>query len=183
MVSKHYICNNQIYTNLTQKGNNMKGLRFIGTFAAFCLLWLLPTASKAQAYWPSLFVHTTDNKQVVFHLNEIGNIYRDEAYLFFNTVGGEQIAYPYEDIVKFTFGKDSSVDEISSERIEFSYSNNTLSAKGLKSGNKLTVYTVSGTVAASTIADSMGVARIDMSDMPKGVYIVSTNGISYKIAK
>ena len=161
----------------------MKRLRFIGTFAAFCLLWLLPTASKTQEPTKILILHTVDGKEVAFRLDNGIMLSTEPDFLSIQTWDSGIINYSYDDIIKFTFGKDSSVDEISSERIEFSYSNNTLSAKGLKSGNKLTVYTVSGTVAASTLADSMGVARIDMSDMPKGVYIVSTNGISYKIAK
>lgn len=61
---------------------------------------------------------------------------------------------------------------------QFSFSNAEVS--GLKAGARVTIYNLNGTQISSVTADGEGRVALDLSSLPKGVYILRTPTKSFK---
>lgn len=62
---------------------------------------------------------------------------------------------------------------------QFAFANGTVS--GLKAGAKITVYQIGGQVVKSIAADNEGKAELNLSNLPKGIFIIKTPTKSIKI--
>lgn len=66
----------------------------------------------------------------------------------------------------------------------FSVDQNQIKASGLQAGERVSLYALNGTLQQTTIASSNGTTSLSLGALPKGVYIVRTQGgISYKFMK
>ena len=52
---------------------------------------------------------------------------------------------------------------------------------GLKAGARVGIYSINGTLVSNINADAQGAASINLSNLPKGVYILRTPNKSFKI--
>ena len=59
------------------------------------------------------------------------------------------------------------------------FSNATIS--GLKAGALVRVYNISGVAVSTLTADAEGKVSVDLNNLPKGVYILSTPSKSFKV--
>ena len=105
---------------------------------------------------------------------------------------GVSVSYVFTDVQRFFFEDDvedyvtgiQGAEEESYVIPVFSYANGIIAVRGLKAGERITVVSVNGSAVASAKADQVGTARIDISGVVNGVYVVSIDsGVSFKLLK
>lgn len=66
----------------------------------------------------------------------------------------------------------------------FSYANGVVSVTGIAAGEQVAVYSINGSKVNDAKANQAGTASVDISNVPTGVYVVSTgSGVSFKLLK
>lgn len=107
------------------------------------------------------------------------------------SVGGtERVSYPYADVARILF---ESVETtgislprqdggwVEGSHTVFCFTEGGLRASGMRAGECICVYSLSGGLVASLKAGSDGAASLQLSSLPQGVYVVRTQGgVSYK---
>ena len=53
--------------------------------------------------------------------------------------------------------------------------------KGLKAGSRIAVYTIDGVMVTSIAADEAGEASVDISALPRGIYVVKAPNRTIKV--
>lgn len=107
------------------------------------------------------------------------------------SVGGtERVSYPYADVARVVFEDVDATgislpnqggDDAPGIHTVFAFDGGSLVASGLKVGERVSVYSLQGGLAASLAAGSDGVAALQLSSLPQGVYVVRTQGgVAYK---
>lgn len=104
--------------------------------------------------------------------------------------GAERVSYPYADVARVVFEDVDATgislpkqggDDAPGIHAVFAFDGDKLVASGLKAGERISVYTLKGGLAASLAAGSDGVAVLQRSSLPQGVYVVRTQGgVAYK---
>ena len=98
------------------------------------------------------------------------------------------VNYTFSDVERFYFEDDIvtgvTQTEVQVEYPVFSYRSGIISVKGLRAGESVSVYSLSGCKVNSAKAGQDGIVRVDFSAGVTGEYIVNTGrGISFKILK
>lgn len=87
-------------------------------------------------------------------------------------------------VVKFSFGDEtSSVGKVEADEIRFTIPDaDHVMAEGLKAGESVTVVSVEGRIVKAVRADAAGNARIELTGLASGVYVIATeSGKNIKI--
>lgn len=92
-----------------------------------------------------------------------------------------RVGVEIRDVENFEFVNSSSVETIGEDRIKVSFDNETLTVKGLQEGSLVGLYDISGIEFAQGAASAGGEVRLDISELPAGVYIARGKGISLKV--
>ena len=103
---------------------------------------------------------------------------------------GNSVSYAFADVSKFYF-EGSVVEGIAQTQVDasasapvFAYANGTLSVSGLNAAETIVVFSTAGETLTKVDADGEGRAHVDLSTLPTGVYVVSTQrGVSFKLFK
>ena len=77
----------------------------------------------------------------------------------------------------------SSVNDSSASSLVFDCSGDVVSVSGMKAGGQLTVVSASGQLIGKAVAGSDGTAEVSLGAAAPGIYVVSAQGVSYKISK
>lgn len=99
---------------------------------------------------------------------------------------GQSFAYPMAQVATLTVTPQTlGVDDaaLASTAVTFEYDGTTLTCRGLSAGATVALYNLGGTALASTAAASDGTATIDLSNLAKGVYVISAGAESFKFIK
>lgn len=92
-----------------------------------------------------------------------------------------RVGVEIRDVENFEFVNSSSVETIGEDRIKVSFDNEILTVKGLQEGSLVGLYDISGLEIAQGAASAGGEVRLDISELPAGVYIARGKGISLKV--
>lgn len=92
-----------------------------------------------------------------------------------------RVGVEIRDVENFEFVNSSSVETIGEDRFKVSFDNETLTVKGLQEGSLVGLYDISGLEIAQGAASAGGEVRLDISELPAGVYIARGKGISLKV--
>lgn len=143
------------------------------------LLW--PSAVKADDM--VLRVWQADGKVMNIKLSEEPvTTYADGKLII--TTTRTTVTFPLEQVVKYTYS--DGTDGISSPAAmssEVSADGETITFKGLKPGTAVSLYTVAGQLVSTVTSNGPAKTVVSVSQLPVGVYVVKTNGITYKITK
>ena len=97
------------------------------------------------------------------------------------------VTYALTDILRFTYvnTNPTGINEIAEmdDPTEVSYQDGTLVLSQLKEGAIVGVYSLDGKLLQQLRASHSGTYRLSLSSLPKGVYIVKADTITYKIMK
>lgn len=132
---------------------------------------------------------TFSGEQIVYSFVERPKVTQTGESLIVNTAN-TVIEYAKTDVWKFTLADLSvdvgigGIDEILKDKVgEISQQGNTLILSGFNADSDVRVFTVSGQVVKADRINDDGTLIIDMSQLNTGIYIVSTECITYKIIK
>lgn len=96
------------------------------------------------------------------------------------TATGFEATYAYSDVAELTILDTPTDIEMVEGNAEFSYQNKVLTVSAVP-GTKVIVATMGGAVVRTVTVPADGTASVDMSTLPQGAYIVTTNKKSFKI--
>lgn len=133
----------------------------------------------------SLIVHTKDGSQVAFLLSERPKVSFSDGYLLI-TSSEADATYPLSDVLMFTFEEIESeatgLSLLPADETSFALEGGAIVVTGLKEGSTAKVYTIGGIMIHSEKVDG-GTWTYSLSSLSSGVYIISINGKTFKIAK
>jgi len=91
--------------------------------------------------------------------------------------------FPKADVLRFTYKGNSSGISETKVKAKVSQENGQLIFNGIKSSDKIAVYTVKGILVPVRIQRSASSAMLPLSAIPSGVYLLSVNGRTSKFTK
>lgn len=95
------------------------------------------------------------------------------------------VTYKISDILRFTYIKRnaSGIDNVIDDPAEVEWQDGTLVISKLKANATVVIYSPDGKMVRRLQARHTGTYRLSLSELPKGVYIVKADNVSYKIMK
>lgn len=152
----------------------------------FCFVILLLLLFKNAIAFESrsyLVVWAKDGTQVAYDFKEKPIVTFSDNYLVITTEGS-QVSYSLRNYDHFSFEYEipteiSSLDVNGNISIEDDY----LVFPGIKSGTRLKIYTLNGTIIYDKLINNNGNYYLSMSNIPKGMFIVAIGKLIYKLQK
>lgn len=146
------------------------------------LLFLFVFTHSMMADDIILQIWQSDGKVVNIDLNEQPVTTYSDGNLTITTTK-TVITYPLEKVAKYTYVSADGISNLESMRTKFSQDGETLTFMGLAQGTEIVVYASSGQMMSKTKAGSHTKTTVSVSDLPRGVYLVKVNTVTYKITK
>lgn len=147
-------------------------------------LFLLCFGLSLQAE-TNLVVWKKDGNKVAFALTEKPTVTFSENSLMINTTT-VSVSYDLEDMAKFTYEDPESqgIRNIENDKdSSFKFDGEMLLFPSLKAGSKVAIHNLGGVLVFSRTIEAAGDYSFPLSHLDKGVYVVSVDGLTYKIVK
>ena len=141
----------------------------------------VPLVSSAST---ALIVHAKDGSKVSYILSERPRVSFSEDSLII-TSEATVVNYPLTDMWKFTFSEedeDTGVNNIPADEASLSINSGVIVLSGCKEGSTARICTTGGTVVHNEKLSSDS-WTYPLSLLPSGIYLVTINGTTFKIAK
>lgn len=154
----------------------MKSYRHL-LLTAFMIFSLTAIAEKYN-----FVVWTKSGEKIDFPISEKPKLtHSDNGFVLSTPIA--TIEYPKHDIKKFTLeiNNPGGIEDVTMTNSNISQQNNTLFLSGFRIGSIVRIFNIDGQLLTSeTILDNE-VFTLDLSNLNKGIYIISTESITYKI--
>ena len=97
----------------------------------------------------------------------------------------ETVTFALSDVLRFTYVKKdpSGIDETVVDPTEVSYEDGVLIISQLKQGASVDIYSLDSKLVRQLKAYRSGTYRLNLSELPTGLYLVKADNITYKIMK
>lgn len=149
------------------------------------LLLLLPIclSTMAEEYKTHLVVWAKDQSKVAYALDDEPKITFTETELVIESKTFK-VSYPLEDMDRFTYESQSSgIKDLQTEKETFQIEGESLIFPSLKANSSVALYSLNGTLILKKTIKEAGEYSFPLSNLMTGVYMVSVNGITYKVMK
>lgn len=132
----------------------------------------------------AMLLHLASGEQVVCKLDEQPVITFQGDELVLRTHMNE-VRYNAADVLKFTYiyADPSSINDVNNPKIMFSFIDNLLTVNGATPNTDISVYSVDGSLVATSTTNNYGKASISLPDQSGKTYVVKTSIANFKIAK
>lgn len=96
----------------------------------------------------------------------------------------ETVMYPMNDVMQIYFDQTvTGIGKTALGEMSFRFADGQLSIEGLSPATAITVYSAGGAVCLQGKADANGRAELSTGTLSRGVYVVKTGKVTYKIVK
>ena len=146
----------------------------------FAMLMIFSLTAIAEEY--SFVVWTKSGEQINFPLSEKPKLTHNDNN-FIVTTPTTTVEYSKADINKFTLLIPDGVDNIENSNANLFQQNNSLILSGFKLGSIVKIFNINGQLLIAETINNEDTYIIDLSPLNKGIYIVSTESITYKIIR
>lgn len=148
------------------------------------LMLLSATSINATDVAYRLLVWMDSGAKSAYALSTKPKITYDGTCLIVSTTAAT-VEYPAEDVWKFTLDKIeiSGIEETLIEVPTMRIVGDVVSFTGCRPGSVVRMFNVGGQSLATEKADTDGALQLNISHLPHGIYILSTESITYKIIK
>ena len=156
----------------------MKKLLFL-----LILLLALPIGMLADNQ-NTLIVKTKDGAQTTFVLQDKPRVTFEGTDL--KVVSDkETVAFALADVLRFEYVKKDAlgIDEDVVDPTGVSYQGGVLVISQLRQGASVAVYALDGKLLRQLTASHSGTYRLNLSELPTGLYLVKADNVTYKITK
>lgn len=150
----------------------------------FVLATLLIFSFSALAEEYNFVVWTKSGEQISFPVNEKPKVtHNNNCYTI--TSNSTTVEYPIVNVMKFTLepqdpGGIEALKPIGSNIFQ---SDNTLKLSGFQVGSVVKIFAINGQLLFTQTINDEGLLSIDLSPLPHGIYVVSTECITCKFIK
>lgn len=147
-------------------------------------LFLLCFGLSIQAE-TNLVVWTKDGSKVAFALSEKPQVTFSESSLMINS-NTVSVSYDLKDMAKFTYEDSESqgIRNIENDKASsFKFDGEMLLFPSLKAGSSVFIHSLNGTLVFSRTIQAAGEYSFPLSHLGTGVYMVTVDGLTYKIVK
>lgn len=146
------------------------------------LLLFFSLVAMAENVQTQLVVWTKDGNKVAFALEEKPKITFTETELVITT--NKDNHYALENMAKFTYEQiPAGIKNLLDDNQAFLLDGESLLFPSLKANSTVSVFTLNGTTIFKKTVKSDGEYAFPLVHLQTGVYMVSVNGLTYKIVK
>lgn len=155
------------------------------------LFVVLTTATSAMAQHIArdyaMNVNTTDGKVIEYRFEIEPVVSFSDGQMVIETKTNAPVKFILENVTKITFsGETSGIGNIAggnNPSLSVSVSADKITINGMKPFSKVSVYSINGSLLATTNADANGHTVVNVSSFGKGVFVVHTTTGSFKFTK
>lgn len=133
----------------------------------------------------NLVVWKKDGSKVAFALTEKPKVTFNENSLMINTTT-VSVSYDLADMAKFTYedpGEEGIRNIENDKESSFKFDGEMLLFPSLKAGSKVSIHNLGGVLVFARTIEVAGDYSFPISHLDKGVYVVSVDGLTYRIVK
>ena len=147
------------------------------------LLPLMPCLASLAQTTEVLKLWTKEGEEIYFRLDKRPKITFGKGYLYVQT-NEDEISFPQSTIRKCTI-ETTDVSGVSSVKAapEVTYRNGVLTFSRLSANAAIQIYSLEGQLLYKAFADAEGNAKADLAREDKGIYIIKTPEITFKLKK
>ena len=148
-----------------------------------CLL-VFPIEMLADDLLATLIVQTKDGAETAFFLKDQPQVKFEGNNLKVTYSSGEA-TFALADMLRFTFDKRSSsgINETVVDPTQVAFQDDVLVISQLKANSSVYIYAVDGKLIRQLDAHRAGTYRLNLSELPVGLYLVKADNVTYKIMK
>lgn len=144
-----------------------------------CLMLLL-NIGKASAQ--TLVLHHADDTTTDVELYTRPQVkFQNDKIIITSTV--LNMEYPKEDVLRFTYKGGSTGITVPNTKADYLQEDGQLVFHGIKSAEKIAVYTTNGIRVPINISHSGDNATLPLKSIPSGIYLLDVNGKTSKFVK
>lgn len=154
-----------------------------GSLLVASLAWFGAPAVQADELKDCLIVHLQSGNKVSYVLEDkpVVTFEGDKLHVQAAAVSDD---HRLADVARFTFDKASGLGEIAAGDRRITVNDNIVLLEGFTPGSSASIADMQGRVLVSTRMGDTGSASISVTDLPVGVYVVSTtDGKTFKLYK
>ncbi|MDE5997645.1 MAG: T9SS type A sorting domain-containing protein [Muribaculaceae bacterium] len=155
-------------------------------FAALLALALVPSALVQASSSYSLLVNTVDGNTVEYDFEYLPvATFEGDIMIISDDRNAEGTRYAMDNVKNMTIKSLTSgvADVAETDHIKVSTANDILTVSGIEPGTNLFIYDAAGRLVANAIADDAEFVSVNIGNLGKGVYVVSTPKNSFKFIR
>lgn len=156
-------------------------------FAILAVAASLMTVNAAQVIKPYIMrVNTSDGQTAEYAFSALPKATFSGGTMTIKALASPAVEYAMDNVESITLVDDNSgVTAITndSDKLRFTITDSEIVIDGMEADSRADVYDANGRHAASAISDTNGHATVNVSNIGKGVYVVSTTTHSFKFIK
>lgn len=150
----------------------------------FLLLSFFSLSAMADEPKTQLVVWAKDGTKVAYALAENPKITFTETDLVLTT-NDIEVNYALEKMARFTYetGEETPIRSLKTDEVSFKLDGEFLLFPNLKANSTISVHSLNGTLVFKRTIHAAGEYSFPLSNLNAGVYVVTVNGLTYKIVK
>lgn len=131
-----------------------------------------------------LVVWAKDGTKVAYALDEKPKVTFTETNLVISSKGVE-VNYAIDNMDRFTYetGENTAIHNLKTDEVSFKMDGESLLFLNLSANSTISLHTLNGTTVFSKTVPMAGEYSFPLSMLNAGVYLVTVNGLTYKIMK
>jgi len=144
----------------------------------------IPQTVKAADEVETLIVQMKNGSENAFFLKDKPKVTFEGSNLKVSASTGD-VCFALADVLRFTYAKKSptGISEQVEDRTGVAFEGDVLVISQLKANAVASIYTLDGKLIWQLKPQRTGTYRINLSELPSGLYIVKADNVTYKITK
>lgn len=148
------------------------------------IMAFLPLLANAQEPKSYLVVWANDGSKVAYALAEKPKITFTETDMII-TAEAVDVNYPLDNMLRFTYeaNDDTAIRDLKTDKVSFKLDGESLLFMDLSPNSTVSLHTLNGESVFSKTVQTAGEYSFPLSNLTTGVYLVTVDGLTYKIVK
>ncbi len=148
------------------------------------LFFIIPQTVKAADEVETLIIQMKNGSENAFFLKDKPKVTFEGSNLKVSAETGD-VSYALADVLRFTYAKKSQtgINEQVENPTGVAFEGDVLVISHLKANATASIYTLDGKLIRQLKPQHTGTYRVNLSEMPSGLYLVKADNVTYKITK
>ena len=148
------------------------------------LFFTIPQTVKAADEVETLIIQMKNGSENAFFLKDKPKVTFEGSNLKVSAATGD-VSYALSDVLRFTYAKKSptGISEQVENPTDVIFEGDVLVISQLKANAVASIYALDGKLIRQLKPQRAGTYRINLSELPSGLYLVKADNVTYKITK